>query len=92
MDLKATAEKFEDEFLKFDRISRPRHERPDIAAFLLLHKLVPASSDMVSAAEHDQIWLEVDPEKLAEVASESDVLELVRCGVMFEDEGLSMFV
>lgn len=91
MDLLAMFNKFEDEYLKFERISEPRHVRPDIAAFVLLHSLVPGASDIVAAAEHDQIWLDTDPEELAKVATEADVLELVRCGVMFDGDGLSMF-
>lgn len=92
MDLEAAFEKFDDEFLQFSNISQPRHARPDIAAFILLDKLVPGTVGMIAAAEHDEIYLDVDPEKLAEVATEADILELVRCGVRFSDDGLCMFV
>ena len=75
-----------DEYLKFERIESPLHPRADIAAFLLLHNLVPATGDMVASASHDEIWLDTDVAKLGRVATEVDVLTLVRCGVRYDDE------
>ena len=82
------------EFLKFERIVDPPSQRPDLCAFLLLDKLLPGKRDIVSYAEHDQIWLDVDIDALAEVASKDDVVYLLRCGVWYDDdvESLSMFV
>jgi hypothetical protein len=89
-------EKFDDEFLKFDRVppERKLHPRPDLCAFLLLDRLVPGTSDMVAAAEHDEIWLEVSPEALAAVATEDDILTLIRCGLRYDGDvdSLAMFV
>lgn len=87
-------DKYDEEYLEFERIEDPLHPRPDVCAFLLLHRLLPKNRDMVSAAEHDKIWLDVDPEALAEVATEEDIRTLVRCGVMYElkYDSLSMFV
>ena len=93
IDLEATFEKHADEYLAFDRVENKLHARPDLCAFLLLDKLVPGEGeDIISASEHDQFYLSVEPDELAEVATEDDILTLVRCGVMYsEDEGLSMF-
>lgn len=93
-DGNAEDDKYNEEFLKFERVENPLNSRPDLCAFLLLHKLVPGQSDMVAAAGHDEIYLEVNVEKLAAAATPADILTLVRCGVMFdrETEGLSMFV
>lgn len=71
------------EFLKFERVENKRSQRPDLHAFLLLDELLPGNSDIVSAAEHDVIYLDVDAEKLAEVITESQVVELRRCGVIY---------
>ncbi len=92
--LAAAFDKFEDDYIKFERIEKPRHPRPDICAFLMLHDLVPGIVDMVSAAEHDQIHLAVSGEELAKVATLDVVRDLARCGVMYDedDEALSMFV
>jgi hypothetical protein len=50
--------------------------------------------DMVSAAEHDEIWLDVDCEELAKVITEDQVLELTRCGVHYDSgyDALKLFV
>ena len=94
MDLAATFERHSDEYIKFERIENPLHPRPDICAFLMLHELVPSKGDMVSAAEHDEIYLDVDCEKLAKVATETQLRDLHRCGVRYDasSECLAMFV
>ena len=94
IDLRETLEKYDDDYLKFDRVENKLHSRPDICAFLLLDKLLPnAGRDMVCAAAHDVIYLDADCEKLAEVATEGDILTLTRCGVHYDTEtdGLAMF-
>jgi hypothetical protein len=67
--------------------------RSDLRAFTLLNKLVPGTGDIIDAAEHDQIWLSVSLEDLAKVATEEDVIVLVRCGVIIDEnhDCLSMF-
>ena len=93
IDLQATFDKFEDEYLNFDSIEEKRSQRPDLHAFLLLDALIPGTSDIVSASEHDEFYLNISPDELAEVATESDILALVRCGVRFsgERDSLSMY-
>lgn len=86
LDLKATFKKLGDEHGKFDRIENPPTARPDLCAFLLLDRLVPGDTDIVSAAEHDEIYLATDCDKLAAAATEADVLTLVRCGVHYSRE------
>ena len=94
IDLQATFEKFEDDYLKFDLVQNKMHDRPDICAFLLLDKLLPHKGrDIVCASEHDEFYLDVDIEKLAEVATEEDILTLARCGVRLcsDTDSLAMF-
>ena len=79
-----------DEFLKFDRVQNKLSKRADIHAFLLLDKLVPGDCDMVSAAEHDEIWLDVTPEELSKVVTTAQIIELIRCGVRY-DSGVESF-
>jgi len=83
-----------DEFLKFDRVKPLYANRPDLNAFLLLEHICPDEHDIIGGAEHDQIWLKVDIDRLAERASEEHLLTLVRCGVFYDSEvdSLSMFV
>jgi hypothetical protein len=87
-------EKHEGEFLKFDRVQNKTSGRADLHAFNLLDKLVPGKIDMVSAAEHDEIWLEVSPDDLAKVATEEQIIDLIRCGVRYDRDtnSLTLFV
>jgi hypothetical protein len=85
-------EKHDDEFLKFERISESerRHPRPDLCAMLYLHERFGGEGDAMSHAEHDEIWLAWEADKL----TETDVIYLHRCGVRYdsESESLCMFV
>lgn len=82
-----------DEYMKFERIEKPRQARRDIAAFLLLAELVPGTSPIVSCAEHDEFHLDTDCNELAKVVTQEHIVELVRCGVRYSGEYdcLSMF-
>ena len=82
------------EFLKFDRVQNKLSKRPDLHAFLLLDSLVAGDSDIVAAAEHDEIFIETCAEKLAAVATEEQIIELIRCGVRLNTsyDSLVMFV
>jgi hypothetical protein len=87
LNLKETFEKFEDDFLKFADIAAPLHPRPDLCGLILLDKLCPKPKhDMISASEHDEFYLSVYPDQLAEVATEEDIQTLVRCGIRYDSE------
>lgn len=94
IDLEVAFDKYESEYLKFERVENKLHARPDLCAFLLLDKLMPHEGrDMVCGAAHDEIYLDADCEKLSEVATENDILTLARCGVHYDSDtgGLAMF-
>jgi len=80
-----------DEHSKFSRVENKLSNRPDLHAFLLLDQLCPGDRDMVCAATHDVIYLDPDTEALARVITPEQVIELIRCCVRFESEGLEMF-
>jgi hypothetical protein len=86
MALHERFERFSDEYIKFERIENPRHPRPDVCAFLMLHDLVPGTSDIISGSEHDEFFLDVDCEKLNAAASDEQIRDLVRCGVRHNNE------
>jgi hypothetical protein len=92
LNLEEIFERYEDEFLRFDRVEEKLHSRRDLCAFLLLDKLMPGTKVMVSAAGHDEIWLDIDCDELAAVAEEKDILTLIRCGVRNDEGYLAMFV
>jgi len=54
-----------------------------INALIILDKVkVSPNADVIAAAEHDQIYFEVDKFKFATLST-NDVLELIRAGVNF---------
>ncbi len=86
--------KYSDEYLEFDRVQHKTSNRADLHAFNLLDRLIPGDGDIVSAAEHDEIWLDVSPEELSKVATEEVIIELIRCGIRYDShtDSLAMFV
>lgn len=93
-DISAFFEANNAEYIKFNNVEKKLHTRPDICAFLLLDKLDPSERDIVSAAEHDEIYLDVNIENIKKNATEIDLLTLIRCGVRYDEylECFSMFV
>ncbi len=93
MGFVAVEEANEDCFLECAKIPTERRlsNRSDLNAFLLLDSLFPGTSDIVAGAEHDKIWLDIDIEALDAVAAEEQMLDLIRCGVMSDDDCLAMF-
>lgn len=92
--LSATFDKYEDEYIQFQNVANKRSRRPDMHAFMVLDELLPGDGkgDLISAAEHDQFFLDIEPEALARVATEEIILDLVRCGVSFDEENESLFL
>lgn len=80
------------EYLEFKRVENKLNSRKDLHAFILLNDLLPSDGDMVSAAAHDQIWLSVGLDELAEVATEAQIIDLIRCGIRLDDDCLTMWV
>lgn len=94
INLKEAFKAVDDEYIALNQITEHKPSaRPDLCAFLKLEELVPGTEDIVSAAVHDEIYLGINCDRLAEVATEADILYLVRCGVRYSDYGtLCMFV
>lgn len=97
--LRQTFDKHCDEYLQFHRVADKHSKRPDLHAFILLDSLAPSAGDyttrgedIVSAANHDEIYLSIDLENLAQVITEQQVIELIRCGVRIEEDSLQMFI
>ena len=94
-NLIAAFNKYADEYLSFIDVANKLSRRPDMHAFILLDKLIPGDgmSDLITAAEHDQFFIGIKPEALAMVATEEIILELVRCGIVYDEdtESLSFF-
>jgi hypothetical protein len=66
-------------------------KRRDLIVFLILDRLVPGTARIIAGAEHDEIFLGVDIDELAKVATEEDIILLRQLGVRESDGGLAMF-
>ena len=94
MDIQKELEVYADDHLRFKDVTEKLSSRPDLCAFLILERLIPnETGDIISASEHDEIYIDVDVKKLEKVATEEDIRNLVACGVMYDEENdsLSMF-
>ncbi len=82
--------KYQNEYHKFEKIKFPICNRPDLCAFILLDKLLPntkdKTTDMINSVEHDKLYLDIDCEKLAEIISENDIIYLIRCGIIYDEQ------
>lgn len=91
MSIEQVFEKHHDQSLKFEKVEVKRSKRADLHAFLLLDELFPGDCDIVAEVIHDQIFLGVE-ENDFEKLTEKQVVELIRCGVFYDEDSLSMFV
>lgn len=87
-------EKHNEEYLEFEKIEKPRSNCRDLHAMLLIEELSPHSKRtfMVSGAQHDVIYLDLEMEHMMDVLTEDLVIELIRCGVRSEDGHFMMYV
>lgn len=86
-ELQALFETHDDKYTKFEEyVKNPLSKRPDLHAFLLLDKLVPGDRDIISASEHDEFYIDIDLEELAEKITEEQVIELIACGAIYSSE------
>jgi len=92
--LKASFEKADDEYMKFEKVSPKLSNRRDLHAFMRLDQWFPSDrfDDLISAAEHDEYYLDIPIDQLVTL-TEDQVVELSRCGVQFDAslECLSLF-
>lgn len=81
-------DRFENVYGKFNEMeeTHKRAPRRDLHAFLLLNELVPGTAPIVSAAEHDEIYLDTSVEQLNAVISDAQVEEMARCSVRYHDD------
>ena len=89
-NLKVFFDEHDDEYLT----APMKTTSPDLTAFMLLDYLVPGQKDMISSAEHDEFYLSVIPEEVNAVATDEELLILIRCGVLYsaEYDSFMMFV
>ena len=93
MDIYKLFEKHKDDYLAWNDLDDAGNPVPsDLHAFMILNTLCPSKRCIVSASEHDKIYLSTNVEDLAAVAPEASIIELIRCGVMIDEETESLFM
>ena len=90
-------EENEDEYLKSEKIKNPLHKFRDLNGMLLLANLVEKYNvgndyGILSCAEHDVVYFDVDCEKLEEFLTDEEALDLILSGILFDDNGFYMNV
>jgi len=92
-EIRAAFEKHDDEFLKFDRVVNKLSNRPDLHCFLVLDWMFPGTTDMIDAAEHDEIYLEPNALEFLRKVTEEQLIDLIRCGLRYDEsiDSLCMF-
>ena len=92
MDIDERFEQFDDDAMKFGGVANKLSQRPDLHVFLFLDAKFPRPGrDMVSAAEHDTIYLSVNGEQ-ADSLTDDEIHDMRRCGVMYSDEHDCLFM
>lgn len=80
------------EYLKFERVESRWSNRPDMHALITLEKLFPGTKDLIAGATHDEFYLEIEPWKLGELATQELITDLHRCGLRYSEKvGLCFF-
>ena len=83
-EMTALFQKHSDEYLKFENVLLRLSLVPDLCAFLILESIAHTATHIVVCAEHDEIWLSHDPEIVAANATEEQLIDLLRCGVLWD--------
>ena len=85
----------DDEYHNFGKIENKICESSDLSAFMLLHKfMINKDADIITASEHDEIFLSTLDDLDLEKIIEDDIVYLIRCGVRYDEDYdcLAMFV
>lgn len=81
-------EKFQEHSEKYsdfeENVKNPLSKRSDLHAFILLDKLQPSEYCMIYASAHDEFFLNIDLDAIAEVITEEQIIELIACGVSLD--------
>ena len=82
-------EKHDDEYLKFDMVENKLSKRRDLHAYIMLDRLFPGIGNIINCSDHEVIWLDIDSKDIATL-TEEQIIELLRCGVRFDEDSLTM--
>jgi hypothetical protein len=94
MKVRELFQKHDKEFGHFERIEDSPCKRPDLYAMTILDRLCPGEGDLIVRTDFDSFTFSISVDQLEGVATEEDIITLIRCGVTFYscgDNALFMF-
>lgn len=80
-------QKHDKEFGHFERIKDPPCKRPDLYAMTILDRLCPGDDDLIVRTDFESFTLSISVDQLEGIATEEDIITLIRCGVTFYECG-----
>ena len=75
--------KHTEEFCRFERIENPPYKRPELYAMTILDRLCPGEGDLIIRTDFDSFTFSISVDQSEGVATEEDIITLIRCGVTF---------
>jgi hypothetical protein len=79
-------DKYKKHFLNWNAVQNRLATCPQVHALILLDKLFPNRSYLISDAYHELLRLAITWEELEKVASESQIIDLIRCGFSWSEK------
>ena len=90
-DIYEVFDQYNDEYLEFEHITEHKpYTSKDMCAFHRLYQLVDIKGNIIDAANHYIMYLNVDVDELAKKASVEDILYLIRCGIHIDEDNNSL--
>lgn len=86
LNLSEIFKKHESHYCCFHEIESPKTKRRDLQAFLILDSIFKDNKKIISGVDTYSIYLSVEIEELAQKATEEQILDLIRCGVSYEEK------
>jgi hypothetical protein len=86
LNLSEIFKKYESHYHRFDEIENPKTKRSDLQAFLIIDSIFDDDKKIISGVDTYSIYLNVEIEELAKRATEEQIIDLIRCGVSYEEK------
>lgn len=83
-------DEFVNDYKKFDEVKKKLSQRADMHVLIFLDKKFSGKTRMIRCSEHDMYYLNIEPEDLIKNCTKEEIRNLVRAGLVYEDEFLCM--
>jgi hypothetical protein len=80
-----------DEYIQFERVQNKLSQNRDLHAFLLMESIEPVQYRLIAGADHDVVYLEGPTDSFIEKLTEEQAIDLIRCGIHYENDGFAIY-